>query len=151
MPEHGWGPCPKCGQPKRQYVACAHCGYSFLGARVAEKGPPVEVRRASPSEPKVRARSQAPDRVRSNRPRVDRTGPNIRVRGKPVVVYDRGQRVNDSKRCYSCEQFSEPVWRFWETDRGMVYLCQNCKQLARERSTRSDALDHRVPGDFFRG
>jgi hypothetical protein len=79
------------------------------------------------------------------------TGGNSNLPGRATIfVYERGKRVDESRACESCKKEARPVWRFWNTDRGALYLCKGCMELARERSKKSDALDHRIPGDFYR-
>ena len=69
-----------------------------------------------------------------------------------VVLYNRrGRKVDAEKPCDECGRPSRPVWRYWETDRGMAYLCRECRATAMARSEKTDALDHRIPGDLYRG
>lgn len=155
--------CPRCGSPKRQLLACTHCGYSYLeetrtGRRRSRRQP-----RSSAGNAAGRydgrsglTREQRRDRVFSpanhNTPQQPgNSGSTRRISDGPKLVelYDRrGQRVDAQKRCNGCGRHSRPVWRFWNTSIGMAYLCKECKIKALDRSKRTDALDHRLPGSF---
>jgi len=37
MSDSKFRPCPACGQPKRLYMACEHCGYSFIGSELSRQ------------------------------------------------------------------------------------------------------------------
>jgi len=136
--------CPQCGKPKRRYVACTHCGYSY------RQTTPESLTKKNAREARTEWSARETHAV-SHGNRSRQVGGGLAKRPAAITVYDRGRRVSESKNCESCKQLSKPVWRFWETDRGMVYLCADCTKRAREHSRKTDAMDYRVPGDFFRG
>jgi hypothetical protein len=158
--------CPQCGRPKRQLVACQHCGYIYLGATIhrGRSGTRPALTRETPElETPVGTRyteggrsaerRSFPVRARTADPAGDNRKATTCAESRPgfVAVYSkRGKRVDDDKRYDECGRVCQPVWRFWETDRGMVYLCKDCKPKVLARSARTDALDYRVPGDFYR-
>ena len=129
-------PCPDCGQPKRQYVACEHCGYSFIAAEAQKPkpaSPSVGASRAYPPQQEQRPKASAKVVVKSKKRRVRGDGPTplaSQQYGGKVVVYDKGREVNEEKPCTSCERLVTPIWQFTESDRGMVYLCRTCKDEA---------------------
>lgn len=47
MSDSIFGPCPACGEPKRRYMACEHCGYSFIGTELAKQSSPSFSQRPS--------------------------------------------------------------------------------------------------------
>jgi len=128
-------PCPECGQPKRQYVACEHCGYSFIAAeaRKPKPAPPPPVARPpfnGQQEPRGKPRAKVVVKSRKRRLRGEIVPPAVPQYGGKVVVYDQGREVDAEKPCASCERLVTPVWQFRESDRGPVYLCRVCKDEA---------------------
>jgi hypothetical protein len=133
-------PCPECGQPKRQYVACEHCGYSFIAAEARKPKPappPVDTRPAFSPQQEPRSKPRAKVVIKSKKRRLrNESAPAVGMPqhvpqyGGKVVVYDQGREVEEEKPCASCERLVMPVWLFRESDRGLVYLCRSCKDEA---------------------
>ena len=64
-----------------------------------------------------------------------------------VLTSRRGTRVDDGTPCTSCGRKDMTVWRYRESNYGVVHLCCNCKSKVFERSFgKVDALDRAVSG-----
>jgi ribosomal protein L32 len=148
-----YSPCPECGKPKRRYVACEYCGYSFIAAQAKEQAlnptprpsyRPRERTHHRSSQPEVRIKTKKTRRVGGVRAS---SGPGR----SPLIVYDEGEQINESQNCSDCDQVAYPVWRFRSTSRGEVYLCGVCRERALARSENADPFEHRQNSNGFPG
>ena len=46
----------------------------------------------------------------------------------------RGKRVGDMRNCVECGFRGKGYWRYSESNRGVVFLCDVCKPIVYERS-----------------
>lgn len=54
---------------------------------------------------------------------------------EPIVLYvRRGKLTGLAQQCSSCRMHAQPIWRYSESNRGAVFLCNQCKTAAFERS-----------------
>lgn len=127
-------------------MACPHCGYSYIQSTQRRAKKPAAAKTAAAASPSQKTKTGAETTQRQKR----KKPPTTAQRGIGITVYEKGKRVNEAKVCEACKKSVIPVWRFWNTDRGMIYLCQPCAKQVREASRKTDAMDHRVAGDFFR-
>lgn len=54
---------------------------------------------------------------------------------EPIVLYvRRGKLTGLAQQCSSCRMNAQPIWRYSASNRGAVFLCNQCKTAAFERS-----------------
>jgi hypothetical protein len=72
--------------------------------------------------------------------------------GRLFLESERGTRINEIRCCAECGLRGSPFWRYRESSRGVVFLCDYCKPLVYERSHgRVDALSMSFQGGKFEG
>jgi hypothetical protein len=54
--------------------------------------------------------------------------------GQVVLKVKKGKFVGESHYCADCLKFDKPIWRYQNSNYGVIYLCSLCKTLAFERS-----------------
>lgn len=64
----------------------------------------------------------------------------------------RGLRIEELEQCDECKMGTKPVWRYSESNKGVIFLCSSCKPLVLERSFgKVDALNTAFSGGKFEG
>jgi len=65
--------------------------------------------------------------------------------GPLILKVKRGKRVLDEHYCAQCNKFQSSLWRYQNSNYGIVYLCQVCKTTAFERTYgHADAMPLKV-------
>lgn len=71
-------------------------------------------------------------------------------RGAVWLISRRGTRVNDSGFCSECGVFVPFSWRYKKSNKGTVYICDECKIKVVERSYgKIDAFTSAIQGGAF--
>lgn len=71
---------------------------------------------------------------------------------KLMLISCRGKRIDKMEQCTNCGQVESPVWRYSESNRGVIIVCFRCKPGLLERSFgRKDAMDNAIFGGGFEG
>jgi hypothetical protein len=59
-----------------------------------------------------------------------------------ILVSQRGTKVTRTARCSECGYSASTLWRYSESNRGVVYLCSSCRPIVFDRSFGEvDAID----------
>lgn len=65
--------------------------------------------------------------------------------GALILKVKRGKKVLEPHYCAQCRKFEKSLWRYQNSNYGMVYLCSICKTTAFERSFgHADAMPLKV-------
>ena len=54
--------------------------------------------------------------------------------GQITLRVRKGKHIFEFHYCADCKELTNPIWRYRESNYGMIYLCNICKTLAFERS-----------------
>ncbi|EWS96842.1 hypothetical protein BG00_17145 [Pseudoalteromonas sp. SCSIO_11900] len=67
-----------------------------------------------------------------------------------LLISKRGVRVNERMSCDSCKVYRDLLWRYNESNKGVVHICTLCKPKLFDRSfNKLDALNFAKSGGGF--
>lgn len=52
----------------------------------------------------------------------------------PIILKSRRGTKTEGQRCSECGAAAKHIWRYAESNRGVVYLCSLCKNIVFDRS-----------------
>lgn len=67
------------------------------------------------------------------------------INGALILKVRKGMRISEKHYCAQCKKFSNGLWRYQNSNYGLVYLCHICKITAFERTYgHADAMPLKV-------